>query len=159
ALYSISKPIVYFVNAVSYFGPAFVILFFYLKYFKNRIISLGMGVYISFIITIMLILNTESRMVINFYPFIILFTVLVLRDFNVGKKIILSVAVFSVILSKIYIPMVNVPGEESSYFTFHDQLYFMNTYLISYLSYYILSVVVLVISVYLMLAIQKNKTI
>ncbi|MDQ3020508.1 MAG: hypothetical protein M3R36_08060 [Bacteroidota bacterium] len=160
SLYGISKPFGYFVTAVTYFGPSFIILFFFLKYFKNYLLELGLGVYLSFILSFLLIFITETRIIINFFPFIVLLSVLVIRNFTLNKEMFFWICLFSLILSKIYIPMFNIPSDMNTYkdfFNFTNQLYFMNSFIISKTSYYILGTIILFMTFFIVYKIKRGK--
>lgn len=157
AMYSITKPFIYYVASVVYFGPAFIIFFFYLKKYKSHLKDLGIGVYLSFILSFFLLLPAEPRVIINFIPFITLLSVLVVKDLELQKTHFVLIAIFSLIFSQVYIPLQNIPTSDKDLFTFPNQLYFMNTYMISTESYLIHGTIVLVISLILLFSIRKNQ--
>jgi len=160
SFYSCAKPFAYFLTSITYFGPAFIILIFYLKNYKIHLKNLGIGVYISFVLFFVLLFSTESRKIINFFPFIILLTVLVIKDFNIQKNLFIFITIFSFILSQVYISLSNVPTSDiitKNYYQFPDQLFFMNTFMISNNSYYIQMPIVILMIVCILFIIKKNK--
>ncbi|MBK8551384.1 MAG: hypothetical protein IPL53_10135 [Ignavibacteria bacterium] len=160
AMYGITKPFVYFITAVTYFGPCFIILFFFMKCYKTYLENLGTGVFISFIICFLLLFTSETRLIINFFPFIVLLTVLVMKDFNLSRSMFVLLLIVSFLLSKIYIPMDKIPGDNSfkiHFFSFPDQLFFMNSYTISKLSYFFQGAVIFIMSAFIITKIKKDK--
>ncbi|MEO8209041.1 MAG: hypothetical protein ABI840_00655 [bacterium] len=160
SLYGISKPFAYVVTSVTYFGPCFIILFFFLKYFKSHLQNLGIGVYLSFVMCFLLLFTTETRIIINIFPVVVLLTVLVMKDFNLNKAMFFWICLFSFILSKVYIPMFNIPGDKATikeFFNYPNQLFFMNMFTISKLSYYIQGIVILLISFFIIFKIKRTK--
>ena len=161
SIYSITKPFVYVVTSVTYFGPAFIILFFFLKHYKQHVYELGTGVYLSFILSFVLVFTSEVRLIINFLPFIILFTVLVLRGLNLKNSILIWLGIFSVILSKIYIPLYKIPADNAifrDFFVYPNQLFFMNMYSLSKLSYAIQGSVIFIMTVFLIYKIKMSDS-
>ncbi|HMS66382.1 MAG TPA: hypothetical protein PKD83_14155, partial [Ignavibacteria bacterium] len=159
SLYSSTKPLVFYVTAVTYFGVFFAILAICYSNFKKHLYNLGWGVYISFILTFLILFATDTRLIINFFPFIILLSVLVLKDIDISKRLFILLTLFSFVLSKIYIPMYNIPGVPVDKFEFPDQLFFMNLYTISVLSYIIQGSVILIISVFIFSEIRKCRSV
>lgn len=157
SLYSSTKPFVYIVTATTYFGPCFILLFLYLKNFKFHLKDLGLGVYGLFIITFIMTFISETRQIINFFPFIILLSVLVFRDFKMEKSLFLLLIIFSFILSKVYIPLFNVPVPDLNNFQFPNQLFFMNSYMISNHSYYIQLSIVIFMIVCILFILKRNN--
>lgn len=160
SMYGITKPFVYFITAVTYFGPCFIILFFFMRYYKPFIERLGSGVFLVFMISILMMFTSETRIIINFFPFIVLLTILVIKDFNLTRNTFVWLCILSFLLSKIYIPMNKIPGDNSfkiHFFSFPDQLFFMNSYTISKSAYFIQGIVILIMSVFIISKIKKDK--
>ena len=161
AIYSVTKPMAYFVLAVTCCGPVFIMLFFFMKYYKPHLKKMGIGVYISFLLTFLMIFSTEPRLTINFFPFLVLLTVLVLRDLRISNKIMFALTVVSLILSKVYFPMYKVKLENLEYyryFKFPYQLYFMNSFSISKFFYIAQGIFIAAVTLYLVIVIKKNYT-
>lgn len=159
SVYSVTKPVVYYVTAVTYFGPCFILLFLFMKYFKNHLLKFGFGFYFSFIIVLILVFMSETRLIINFLPFILLVTVLFLKDINLNKYVLSLLCIFSFILSKVYIPMYKIPEDNAiyrDYFSFPNQFFFMNIYTISKPAYIIQGIIILLMSVYIFIKIRKT---
>lgn len=152
SLYSCIKPFVYIVVSITYFGPCFIILFFYLKNFKLHLKNLGVGVYLSFIIAFIMLFQTETRKIINFSPFIILLTVLVDKDLNLQKNLFLLLTIFSFLLSKVYVSLLYGLIPDSNSF----KLYCINTYLISNIAYYIQLPIIIFMMVCILFIVKNN---
>lgn len=157
SVYCVTKPLVFIVTAVTYYGPVFIFLFLFMKYYKVHIYELGTGVVISFIISFLMLFATEARLISYFVPFILLLTVLVLRDLNMNNIQQIILTIFSFILSKVYIPMFNIPGNPVDKFTFPDQLLFMNIYTLSKETYFIQGGVIFVFTVIIYLSFRRQK--
>lgn len=137
SLYSTLKPLGYILVAITCYGPAFILMYFLLSKYKHIAENLGFGVIVSFIITILLMFTSETRLVSNFIPFIVLFSVLVMQELNMSKRLFSVMILFSLILSKFYIPLNGIPVESQSAYEFPNQLAFMNTFTFSNVAYYI----------------------
>ncbi|MBK8552550.1 MAG: hypothetical protein IPL53_16370 [Ignavibacteria bacterium] len=158
SVYSVTKPLVYYVTAVTYFGPCFILLFLFMKYFRKHILEFGLGFYFSFTITLILVFMSETRLIINFLPFILLVTVLFLKDINLNRYVLSLLCIFSFILSKVYIPMYKIPEDNAiyrDYFSFPNQFFFMNIYTISKPAYVIQGIIILLMSVYIFIKITQ----
>ncbi len=142
--------------ALTYFGPCFAIYIFYMKKIKAEALEIGIGVYICFIITFILLFTTEARGIMNFFPFIIFAAVLFLRKNGADKRTLVYLTIFSLILSKAYLPLKGIPDSSFKITEFPNQLFFMNTYLCSNEGYLIqlpAAAVICALTVYL---IRKN---
>ena len=137
SLYSTLKPLGYILVAITCYGPLFIMMYFFMSRYKEIIESFGFGVLVSFIITVLLMFTSETRLVSNFIPFILLFTILVLKEMNMSKRLFGVLIAFSFILSKMYISLDGIPIESQSAYDFPNQLAFMNTFTFSNLAYYI----------------------
>lgn len=147
SVYSVTKPLVYFVTSIGYFGPVFMICFVLLKEYRSILFNSGTGIYITFIVSFLILLITEARLITSFFPVIIVLTALVARKLNFSRSLFVIFTIYSLILSKIYIPMNNVPDISSDRYSFTNQLYFMNTFMISKNSYYIQGILFLSMTV------------
>lgn len=157
SLYSTLKPLGYILVAITCYGPVFMIMYFYLKKYKHVAENLGFGVIVSFLITILLMFTSETRLVSNFIPFIVLFSVLVLREMNMSKRLFGVLILFSVILSKLYIPLNGIPIESQSAYEFPNQLAFMNTFTFSNEAYYIQLPIIGIMTVIVLLIVKNDK--
>ncbi|HMS65611.1 MAG TPA: hypothetical protein PKD83_10200 [Ignavibacteria bacterium] len=157
SLYGTTKPLVYIVLYINYFGPVFIILFFFIKYYKKYLLKLGFGIYIFFIVSIFIVFASEPRMNINFIPFFLLPSILVLKEFNISHLIFILLTVFSFILSKIYIPMHNMPDTNPDKNTLYNQIMYMNYFTISKYSYIVLFVTISVMSIMVVYYLKKSK--
>lgn len=146
SLYSVMKPFNYAVLAISYFGPCFVIYFFYIKKIKEHVLSLGWGLCVSFILVFLLLFTTEVRQIMNFFPFIVMITILFFQKIETDKKFLLLLTVFSFILSKVYIPLKGIPDSSYRIIDFPNQLFLMNSYICSNEGYLVQLVAVIIIS-------------
>jgi hypothetical protein len=156
SLYSTLKPLGYVLVAITCYGPAFILMYFFLKRYKPFMESLGFGVVISFLITILLMFTSETRLVSNFIPFIILFTILVLKDMNMSNRLYTVLIIFSLILSKFYIPLNGIPIEAESAYDFPNQLAFMNTFTFSNLAYLVQLPIIGTMIVTVILIVRKD---
>lgn len=157
SLYSATKPLVYFVTYINYFGPVFIVFFFYLKYIVRYFAGLGIGLYMFLVIPLMTVFATEARLNIYFLPFLILMVILFLNKLNIEKKTFILFTLISFLLSKIYVPMYNVPDRIPDKMTFNNQLLFMNFHTISVNSYLFLSASVIVFSLLIVYSLRKSK--
>ncbi|MBL8005888.1 MAG: hypothetical protein JNJ56_00025 [Ignavibacteria bacterium] len=157
SVYSITKPLVYIVTSISYFGPVFMLCFILLKEYRIILLNSGIGIYITFIVSFLILLVTEARLITSFFPVILVLTVLVVKKLNFRRSLFVIISIFSLILSKIYIPMNNVPDLSSDRYSFTNQLYFMNTFMISKNSYYIQGILFLFMTVVFVFFYRKRN--
>ncbi|MBK8551386.1 MAG: hypothetical protein IPL53_10145 [Ignavibacteria bacterium] len=159
SLYSVMKPFNYAVLAISYFGPCFVIYFFYIKKIKEHVLSLGLGVCVSFILVFLLLFTTESRQIMTFFPFIVMITILFFQKIKTDKKFLLLLTVFSLILSKVYIPLKGIPDSNYRIIDFPNQLFLMNSYICSNEGYLVQLAAVLLISAVMIYSVRNYSKI
>lgn len=157
SLYGATKPLVYLVTYIIYFGPMFIVFFMYLKYVAKYIPEMGTGIYLFFIIPVLTIFATEARLNIFYLPFFLIPVLLFLKDLKVGKNNILLFTLISFLLSRVYLPMHNVPDRITGKMTFNNQLLFMNFHTISINSYLVLAVVIILFSLAVYLSLRKSK--
>lgn len=156
SLYGASKPFVYFITYINYFGPVFIVFFLYLKYIVRCISDFGIGFYLFFMIPVLTVFATEARLNIYVLPFIILPVVMLLNNLKIRKSTFILFAVISFIFSKIYVPMHNVPDRIPDKMTFNNQLLFMNFHTISVNSYLFLTVAVILFSYLIFYSLKKS---
>jgi len=118
---------------ISYFGPFLLFIIFYLKGYLYYISRNNLAISFIFIFLILFSITTESRHLINLYPFFVLFFVNWF-DFNLIKRFNLfatTLLILSILYSKIWFP-INLPSTSFPDSIWNDldkfpmQYYFMN---------------------------------
>lgn len=90
---SLKNPLNYIVAHVFYYGIAPLLCLFIIKDFKKEIMNLGFGVVLFFNLIVYFSLGSESRQLINYYPFLVLLIMLVLDkkwNISLGFSVICS---------------------------------------------------------------------
>lgn len=77
----VKNPINFIVAHVFYFGLAPLLTFFLIKDIKKEIINFGIGMVLFFNLFFFFSIGSESRQLINYYPFLILLLVIVLNKY------------------------------------------------------------------------------
>ena len=123
-------PLIFLVNHITYWGIlAILVILFFNSFYKN-FIRISTGHYLVFFVFLFFSLDSESRHILSFLPFIFSALGYTLNELKISKKALSFLVVFQVILSHFYIP-INKEGtlkamQEGDFFTFPAQWYFMN---------------------------------
>ena len=126
-------PFNFLVNHFLYFGlliPAAIV--FYQRTFK-QVSTLGMGYATVFFLMLLLALNTESRMSINYLPFLLVPFLKGIKRYDLVQKDIYIILAGNLLLSKFWYS-INVPGileafespDTATYMQFPAQRYFQH---------------------------------
>lgn len=102
---SITKPGIFFVAHVLLYGPLVVFLLFLWRPISRNIRRQGSGLILCFALALVLSVGSESRKLLNFYPFVALFLVQAAEGIATKSLRLATMAVFSLIISKIWLPM------------------------------------------------------
>ena len=122
---SIARPANFYLAHIVYFGPTFLVLPFIWKGFARIIRKFGFGLFLMVTGNFILSLNSESRMIILAFPFIVVLLVSVLEEQNLSYWFYLSFMIISFVFSKIWLPLGNIKLAKE-YVNFPLQWYFMN---------------------------------
>jgi hypothetical protein len=122
---SLKDPGTFWVSHVAYFGPIFIFATFYWRSICRRIHQYGLGLTLCFTLCFILSLNTESRYLVNFFPFLVFFTVKVLEERPWTAAKLCGLAIVALFLSKAWfaIGKIEVSG---NFQQFPTQAYFMS---------------------------------
>ena len=103
---SIKQPLGFYLSHFSYFGVAFILPFLYYKYCSKILRIIGLGAVLVMLFHLILMIGSESRQFLAFFPFLIIFSGLLIKDFFlVNQKMILIIAVMSFVLSTLWLPI------------------------------------------------------
>lgn len=100
-------PLQFVVCQISYWGPAIILFIIYFKDIINRLQNGNLPFLLIFLYTILLSINSESRPIINSYPFIVVI-LLESLDLSKIKNLKLFTALFfviSLVYSKVWLPL------------------------------------------------------
>ena len=92
---------------ISYWGPIIIILILFCKDFINQLQKFSLPIMLGFLFAVVVGVNSESRTIINFYPFIVV-VLLQAVDFSKFKNVKLFVILFlviSLLYSKVWLPI------------------------------------------------------
>jgi hypothetical protein len=102
---SITEPGIFFVAHTLLYGPLVLLLLFLWRPISENIRRQGTGLVLCFALALVMSVGSESRKLLNFYPFVALFLVLAAERFAGRTRRLATLAVLSLILSKIWLPM------------------------------------------------------
>ncbi len=138
--YSVLSPLFFLIEATTSFGIIFIILITYFSHiFRTSILKFGIGIYITFLIFILLRLIPESRLTVNYHPFFIFLICYSLKDFFISTKFLLLILGISLLFSRIYLSFIYIEEDRSYHldgFGFFESI-FINQFGFSR-SYYLL---------------------
>ena len=126
-------PLQFIVSHVVFWGPSIFLFIFFFNRFINYLKSTNLAIMVGFLFTIIFTINSESRAITNFYPFIIFIMVQII-DFSKLKHLklfMISFVLISLFYSKIWLP-VTLPETIYPDAPYHNldkfplQWYFMN---------------------------------
>jgi hypothetical protein len=102
---SITTPGIFLIAHTLHYGPFFLFLIFLWRPISENIRRQGTGLVLCFALALLLSAGSESRKLLNFYPFIILFLIQAAEGVAARGRIVAVLAVLSLILSKIWLPL------------------------------------------------------
>jgi hypothetical protein len=123
--YAISKPFVFGVTHVMYYGPIIFTMAFLLKQCSNYVVQHGLGISLLWLIGILMAIRPESRHLINLFPIFVLFTSKVLEDLPLTKRFYLTFLIISFLLSQVYVT-INTGLEVSFWRWFQGKSYLIS---------------------------------
>lgn len=100
-----TRPLQFLIVHALYFGPLMLTLYALFRPFCREVQRLGMGAYILVAEALLLCVNSESRKLINMMPFIVLALCMVLSRKPLRKRFIICATLFSVLISKVWLPI------------------------------------------------------
>jgi hypothetical protein len=123
-------PLIFIVNHITFWGilPLLVILLF--PSFSKNFIEKSLGHSLVFLLFILFSIDSESRHIESFFPFILVSLGAALNSIPFSKKALLILVGLQLLLSHFYYP-INTPllleaMNQERFFTFPAQRYFMN---------------------------------
>jgi hypothetical protein len=122
---SVIQPATFFVCHVLYFGPVLIFLFFLWKPFCRVVQEHGVGLVLCLLMTGLLSLHNESRLLMNFYPIAVPFLVKCLDELPWSWSEVAFIFILSFLFSKIWLP-IHSPDWNSLFPGQLEQLYYMN---------------------------------
>lgn len=130
---SLVLPFQYLIGHITYYGPIIVILLLNYKHFINSLKGSATPILFILIICLFFSIGVESRGLINFYPFIVVFLIININFQRIKNKLayIIIFTTTSIILSKIWF-IIKLPSTKYPICTYENldkfpmQNYFMN---------------------------------
>ena len=124
ALTAVTKPGVFLVTHVAYYGPFFLLAAFLWRPICRLIHEQGVGLTLAVLLAFLLSLNSQSRYWINVFVMVMPFIVKATDDLHWRTAQYALVAALGVLFSKCWLPMNGGPYTDRQ-FEFPDQLMFM----------------------------------
>lgn len=121
----VAKPGIFLIAHLVFFGPAITMLLFFRKSIISSALENGFGIYGLIIVTFVMALNSESRLITFTYPLLIFVLCKSLSKVKMTPSFLLCFTLLSLVVSKIYIVINTVPLE-GSLLEFPFQRLFMN---------------------------------
>lgn len=125
--YSIELPFKFLVAHTVFWGPAFLLLILFFHEVFVRVFNSGFGIIFISLYFIFLGLDSESRILMNTYPFLIPFLLLSLRESLIKNKsyLLLFLILCSVLFSKLWVRINMANDYVVGNYDFPIQRYFM----------------------------------
>lgn len=99
---ALAFPLIFFISHIIYFGPIILLIAFFWKEFVIFIQTRGLAVISVTVLTFFLSLNSESRQLINFFPFIIIMFADMLNQQRPSNRFVIAFILLSMLTSKIW---------------------------------------------------------
>jgi hypothetical protein len=162
---NVNFPFQFIVGQITYWGPIILLLIIFFKDFIRQLQTFSLPIMFGFLFTVIFIINSESRSIIYFYPFIVI-VILKTLDFSKFRNLRLfaiSFFLISLIYSKVWLP-IELPSNDSpeniayGYDHFPSQSYFMNfAYFMNFQMYLVHATVAAIFFTILYFIIKKPK--
>ncbi len=123
---SLANPFAFLVSHCFYFSPLLLLIFAFPNRFALIIRHLGTGYYLTIFFFLLLMIGSESRQFINFFPFLIFPILLIINELEFSQKVFYALFAFIFLYSKIWYPINQVPFNGEKYLEFPWQHYFMH---------------------------------
>ncbi|MDA9563812.1 hypothetical protein N9R81_03940 [Flavobacteriales bacterium] len=129
--FGLVKPSISLVSHITYFGGSFIIMVILWKSFCKEIHSLGLGFALFLFLNLFFYgLKTESRAILNVFPWISIVCLMMFQKLNVSNLTLIIIVVFNFISSKIWLSINYGSGEggldQDGAALFPDQFFFLN---------------------------------
>lgn len=118
----IQLPFNFLVNHFLYFGMLIPLAIFYFKEVFSESIAFGISFIVVLFAAILLGMNSESRMIINVFPFLILPVLPVLKNFTLEPIVFIGMGIINLFLSKFWYT-INVTGILEAFSTYDTEVY------------------------------------
>jgi hypothetical protein len=122
---SFTRPFLFLVSHVIYFGPIIIFLLFYWKAICKALANEGIGIRIIIIGCFIMSIMPESRQLTIYLPFIVLFATRIICEKQLfTKNRIIILCIIALLISKCWL-IINTQPLDGSFYDFPFQLYFM----------------------------------
>jgi len=123
-------PGLFIFGEITYFGPIIILMFIFWKEISEEIHKRGIGLLLFISMALVLVINSESRCIVNVLPTIVILVTLAISklEFKKGKMLFVIFTIFSVFYSKIWLFLNtrNTNSDNGEFLEFPMQKYFMN---------------------------------
>lgn len=121
----ISRPLIFLLSHIIYFGPTVILLILYWSATCEKIRACGLGMVLFVLAQLVMALDPESRHLIHAWPFFVVFLVQVAEDQTWKPGVYMLLALISLLFCKAWLP-IHMPPEVSDPLAFPFQRYYMN---------------------------------
>ena len=129
-VYNITEPLMPIISDGTYFGSVILLLLLFWSTFSKTIANYGLGLVLSFLfILYALSTTTESRCIINLFPWLVIFLVKGLNQYNFNRLFYFTIFIINIILSKIWLSVnydMSCGLDKNGTIAFPNQKFFMN---------------------------------
>lgn len=126
AMRSTTQPLIFLVSHLIYLGPAAAIFIINYKSNIQAIRQTGVGLVLLMFPVLFLSLNSESRGLINFFPFIVFIILPRIKEIVASKYYVVLLIFLSILFCKVYFPINTNQEFSGTPQDFPDQRYFMH---------------------------------
>ncbi len=129
AYFAVVNPLNFLVAHAIYYGPIIIFMILFYSDFKDKIARMGVSVIVIFSLFAILALNSESRRLVNIFPFFAILLISGINKYTFNKKDVLLVFIFSFVFSKIWFQLYpeGVYEDGGKLLDFPKQRFAMNT--------------------------------
>jgi hypothetical protein len=102
---AVAKPADFILAMIVAYGPGFILVLCYLPRLMRATVAHSLGALLFLIVTMVLVMDTESRQIVFSYPLMIVFLCRALKDVAINRRLAVAFLACSLLLSKAYLPL------------------------------------------------------
>ena len=128
--YALVRPLITAIAHTTYFGCGIILILIFWKRVSHTIASFGLGITLAVLLNLYLIgILTESRTIINLFPWMIIFLMLAINSFSFPRDFYVLILILNFFVSKIWLRIgydLSSGLDEFGTIAFPNQKFFMN---------------------------------